>query len=335
MASAILFDFNGVIIDDEPQHCEALIATLAEYGYPLDRETYYRDYLGFDDRECFRFTFAREGDEVDERRIAEAIERKNGHYERAIRADMRLVPGRCRVRRGRGARWGHRLAIVSGALRREIELVLELAGLRAALRRDRRGGGRERLQARSAGLSTGPARRSGVRCRPAASSSRIPCPGSPRRARPACAAPCSRPRTPRTPAPAATWSGATSSAGRRAICPGPMADARPDDRPRAPRAGAARARRWCWTIPRSSGSPGRARSPASRACFTNDLEKPGDGSLVYGAMLTPKGMIVVDAWVAPPGRARSRWSRRRRAATRCARSSSATLPPRLAKADGR
>ena len=31
--------------------------------------------------------------------------------------------------------------------------------------------------------------------------------------------------------------------------------------------------------------------------LTNDLEKPGDGSLVYGALLTPKGMIVVDAWV--------------------------------------
>jgi beta-phosphoglucomutase-like phosphatase (HAD superfamily) len=69
MASGILFDFNGVIIDDEPQHCDALIATLAEYGYPLDRETYYRDYLGFDDRECFRFTFARNGDRVDEARL--------------------------------------------------------------------------------------------------------------------------------------------------------------------------------------------------------------------------------------------------------------------------
>ena len=31
--------------------------------------------------------------------------------------------------------------------------------------------------------------------------------------------------------------------------------------------------------------------------FTNDLDHPGDGSLTYGAMLTPKGMIVVDAWV--------------------------------------
>ena len=128
MASAILFDFNGVIIDDEPQHCDALIATLAEYGYPLDRETYYRDYLGFDDRECFRFTFARDGEAVEESRLLEAIERKNGHYERAIRADMRLVPGAADFVEA-AALDGHQLAIVSGALRREIALVLDLAGL--------------------------------------------------------------------------------------------------------------------------------------------------------------------------------------------------------------
>jgi HAD superfamily hydrolase (TIGR01509 family) len=128
MASGILFDFNGVIIDDEPQHCDALIATLAEYGYPLDRETYYRDYLGFDDRECFRFTFAGNGDRVDEARLREAIERKSTHYERAIRADMRLVSGAADFVEA-AALDGHQLAIVSGALRREIALVLDLAGL--------------------------------------------------------------------------------------------------------------------------------------------------------------------------------------------------------------
>jgi folate-binding protein YgfZ len=37
--------------------------------------------------------------------------------------------------------------------------------------------------------------------------------------------------------------------------------------------------------------------------FTNDLEKPGDETLVYGAMLTPKGMIVADAWSARHGAA--------------------------------
>ena len=31
--------------------------------------------------------------------------------------------------------------------------------------------------------------------------------------------------------------------------------------------------------------------------LTNDVVQPGDGSVIYGALLTPKGMIVVDAWV--------------------------------------
>ena len=74
MPKAILFDFNGVIVNDEPQHCEALIATLATYGYPLDRAGYYRDYLGFDDRECFRFTLERMGRSPDEALLQEAIE---------------------------------------------------------------------------------------------------------------------------------------------------------------------------------------------------------------------------------------------------------------------
>jgi HAD superfamily hydrolase (TIGR01509 family) len=126
---AILFDFNGVIVNDEPQHCDALIATLAEYGIALDRATYYRHYLGFDDRECFRFTFANAGRPADDASIADAIERKAAYYERAIRRAMQLVPGAVEfVTRAAGE--GIALAIVSGALRREIELVLDVAGIR-------------------------------------------------------------------------------------------------------------------------------------------------------------------------------------------------------------
>jgi beta-phosphoglucomutase len=129
MTSGILFDFNGVIIDDEDQHCEALIATLSEYGYALDRDTYYREYLGFDDRECFRFTFERIGRPQDETALLEAVARKHAAYERAIRGSMRLVPGAAEFVEN-AALDGFQLAIVSGALRSEIELVLNLAGLR-------------------------------------------------------------------------------------------------------------------------------------------------------------------------------------------------------------
>src|SRR2546430_661780 len=40
---------------------------------------------------------------------------------------------------------------------------------------------------------------------------------------------------------------------------------------------------------------------AAQGLLTNDVEQPGDGAFVYGALLTPKGMIVVDAWVARLG----------------------------------
>ena len=129
MTRAILFDFNGVIINDEPQHCEALITTLAEYGIPLDRETYYREYLGFDDRECFRFTFARHEGPAEAPVLDEAIERKARHYAAAIRRSMTLVPGAADFICAATAD-GLALAVVSGALRREIELVLHVAGLR-------------------------------------------------------------------------------------------------------------------------------------------------------------------------------------------------------------
>src|SRR5690348_5507399 len=42
--------------------------------------------------------------------------------------------------------------------------------------------------------------------------------------------------------------------------------------------------------------------PGAVTCFqgllTNDIELPGDGAFVYGALLTPKGMIIVDGWAA-------------------------------------
>ncbi|HEX7336281.1 MAG TPA: HAD family phosphatase [Gemmatimonadales bacterium] len=129
MTSGILFDFNGVIVDDESQHCDALIATLAEYGYVLDRGTYYREYLGFDDRECFRFSFKRMGRPLDDSMLEQAIARKHAEYERSIRASMRLVPGVSEFIEN-AALDGFQLAIVSGALRSEIELVLGVAGLR-------------------------------------------------------------------------------------------------------------------------------------------------------------------------------------------------------------
>src|SRR5918912_191055 len=45
----------------------------------------------------------------------------------------------------------------------------------------------------------------------------------------------------------------------------------------------------------------KVNGPGALTCLqgllTNDLVKPGENSLVYGALLTPKGAVVVDYWV--------------------------------------
>lgn len=49
---ALLFDFNGVIADDETPHLLAFQQALAEDGLQLTKEDYYGRYLGMDERNC-------------------------------------------------------------------------------------------------------------------------------------------------------------------------------------------------------------------------------------------------------------------------------------------
>ncbi|MGH7615264.1 MAG: YgfZ/GcvT domain-containing protein [Gemmatimonadales bacterium] len=68
--------------------------------------------------------------------------------------------------------------------------------------------------------------------------------------------------------------------------------------------------------------------------LTNDIEQAGDGAFVYGALLTPKGMIVVDGWAARIGttvRFTVPVAGRARASAIFARS----VPPRLARTTDR
>lgn len=59
------------------------------------------------------------------------------------------------------------------------------------------------------------------------------------------------------------------------------------------------------TLATSSPAIFRIEGPGAVACmqgvFTNDLVKPGAGHLSFGALLTPKGMIVVPCWVLRDG----------------------------------
>jgi beta-phosphoglucomutase len=124
---ALLFDFNGVIVDDEEQHRQALTAVLAEEGIPLTREQYYADYLGWNDEMSLVTAFREQGHPLAQDRVDQLVREKSRRYEALIERSLILVPGAPEFIERAAGRF--RLGLVSGALRREIDLVLERTGL--------------------------------------------------------------------------------------------------------------------------------------------------------------------------------------------------------------
>ncbi|MFN2637861.1 MAG: HAD family hydrolase [Gemmatimonadaceae bacterium] len=122
MTEAILFDFNGVLIDDESQHCEALQRVLADERITLTRAQYYEEYLGLDDRSGFIQAFRRVNRTVTPELLEYFVEKKSKLYLGIVKTSLRMVAGAAEFVRDAATQF--RLGIVSGALRREIDAVL-------------------------------------------------------------------------------------------------------------------------------------------------------------------------------------------------------------------
>ena len=127
MTEALLFDYNGVITDDEEQHRATFAELLAEAGIALSREQYYADYLGCDDRTSFVQAFRSAGKPLDPATLEVLVARKSQAYARLTGTAPALVPGAAAFVRAASERF--RMGLVSGAQRREIEPALAAAGL--------------------------------------------------------------------------------------------------------------------------------------------------------------------------------------------------------------
>jgi beta-phosphoglucomutase len=125
---AIIFDFDGVIADTEPLHFAGFRQTLADIGISLTQSDYYANYLGYDDRGCFIAALGAYQRPTDPPTLAQLMQRKAHAYLESVKDHLVIFPG---VREFvRDAAAAYPLAIASGALRHEIEVILEQAGLR-------------------------------------------------------------------------------------------------------------------------------------------------------------------------------------------------------------
>ena len=127
---AVIFDFDGVIADTEPLHFEGLRRTLAEIQITLTEKDYYTDYLGFDDRGCILEALRINHRPVSSSLVQDLMAKKAIAYMASIKEHLVIFPGvRAFIEEAAAI---YPLAIASGALRPEIELVLEQIGLRKA-----------------------------------------------------------------------------------------------------------------------------------------------------------------------------------------------------------
>jgi HAD superfamily hydrolase (TIGR01509 family) len=128
---ATFFDFNGVLVNDEVVHFETFREVLAGLGVVLSEHDYLHKYLGFDDAGAFGTILADAGKPQSAAQIAALIEAKRPLYMSRARAKLPTFAGAAELVKRRAAA-GPAL-IVSGALRDEIELGLEVLGVRSSI----------------------------------------------------------------------------------------------------------------------------------------------------------------------------------------------------------
>ena len=125
---AIIFDFDGILVDSEPHIMKLIQQVAAREGWALSEEEYYRDYLALDDRGVFEHLWRSHGNTLSLAQRAALLDWKAKAYAKIIEDGLPPLPG--------AVEFVHRaarhfpLAIASGSLRVEIEYLLGIMGLR-------------------------------------------------------------------------------------------------------------------------------------------------------------------------------------------------------------
>ena len=145
MLKAIVFDFDGVLVDSEPLHYRAFLKVLEPVGVRFNYETYLKRYLGFDDRDGFRQMLL-DHDAEGRAEVAALCDAKQGAFNAVVTEGVEAIPGalellreaagevpdasppRAAAQRRRGGGGALKVAIASGATREDIDHILDALG---------------------------------------------------------------------------------------------------------------------------------------------------------------------------------------------------------------
>ncbi|MDZ8117691.1 HAD family hydrolase [Pontiella agarivorans] len=124
MLSAVIFDFDGIIVDSEPMHFRAFNEVLNPIDMKISWEDYCETYIGFDDRDAFREAFAQNKRKFTEKEMKRLIAAKAEVFQSYIRnGDVTPLPGAVQLIKSIPVRLP--VALCSGALREDIDPIIE------------------------------------------------------------------------------------------------------------------------------------------------------------------------------------------------------------------
>ena len=125
---AVLFDFDGILVDSEPMHYRAFTQVLDPLGMGFPWKEYVEIYMGFDDRDAFREAFRAKGIDLDGANLANLVAAKSRAFQDGIRDGVAAYPGAVAMIESLHAA-GRPLALCSGALRSDIDPILAQLGV--------------------------------------------------------------------------------------------------------------------------------------------------------------------------------------------------------------
>ena len=128
MLRAVIFDFDGIIVDSEPLILKLTQEMAAREGWNVSEEEYYHDYLALDDRGIVEHLYTSHGRPVDAPRRDELVAWKGQRYQEIIRDGLPPIAGAAEFITEMAGLYP--LAIASGSLRVEIHHLLTKMGLR-------------------------------------------------------------------------------------------------------------------------------------------------------------------------------------------------------------
>jgi beta-phosphoglucomutase len=131
MLTAVLFDFDGIIVDSEPMHYRAFNGVLEPLGKGFPWKEYCETYIGFDDRDAFKEAFKTHNERICSRDLKRLIREKAEIFQQLIR-DGKATPLPGAVELIKSIPRKLPIALCSGALRGDLLPILANLGIENA-----------------------------------------------------------------------------------------------------------------------------------------------------------------------------------------------------------